>query len=108
MLSAMTALLLHTLFVFAVLGTKVILALWVIYYLFPSGKACPECDAETYSIERSASRRFWGAVLFLGRVRLRWCPECSWEGWARRGPSQASRLHPARLEAPADRPGSLH
>jgi hypothetical protein len=104
----MTALLLHTIFVLAVLGTKVILALWVIYYLFPSSGTCPECDGETYPIQRSTSRRVWGVVLFLGKVRLRWCPECSWEGWARHSSAPASLPRATRLADPADRPGSLH
>jgi hypothetical protein len=102
-----TPLLLHIVFVVAVFGTKVILALWVIYYLFPAGRACPECDAETYPVQRSVSRRLWGALLFLGKVRLRWCPECSWEGWARRGSEPASLPHSAPLNDPADRPGSV-
>ncbi len=103
----MTALLVHTLFVLAVFGTKIIIALWAIYYLFPAGRSCPECDAETLPLQRSRSRRLWGALLFLGKVRLRWCPECSWEGWSRHAPQPVPLVQPSPLEDPADHPRSL-
>lgn len=83
----MTALLAHTLFVIAVLGTKVVIALWAIYYLFPADRSCPRCDAETFSVQSNGSQRLCGILLFLAKVHRRWCPECAWEGFARPMPS---------------------
>jgi hypothetical protein len=103
----MSALFVHTVFVLAVFGTKVIIALWAIYYLFPSGRSCPECDAETFPVQTSRSRRVWGVLLFLGRVRLRWCPECSWEGWTRYAPHPVPLVQATPVEGPAGRPRSL-
>lgn len=71
-------------FVFAVIGTKLLVALWAIYYLFPGGRSCPACDAETIPIQMSFAHRLFGALFFLGKVRRRWCLECAWDGFARR------------------------
>ncbi|MFN2433616.1 MAG: hypothetical protein ABR599_12525 [Gemmatimonadota bacterium] len=82
----MADLLLHVGFVFAVLGTKLLLALWAIYYLLPGGGSCPECNAETLPLQMGWPRRVAGALLFLGRVRRRWCPACAWDGFVRPSP----------------------
>jgi hypothetical protein len=103
----MATLVAHLVFVFAVFGTKIVLALWAIYYLFPAGKPCPDCDAETLPIQLSASQRFWGVLLVLGRVRRRWCPECAWEGFARRSPAAAVLPSATRIEDAAGRSESL-
>ncbi|HEY7461166.1 MAG TPA: hypothetical protein VIC59_04765 [Gemmatimonadota bacterium] len=100
----MRALLVHSLFVIAVLGTKVILALWIIYYLFPGDRCCPRCDAETLPLQMTRSQRLWGALLFLGKVRSRWCPECCWEGFSRRVPGTLPVLPPSPVEHHAGRP----
>jgi hypothetical protein len=101
----------HLVFVAAVLGTKVVLALWIIYYLFPSDSSCPDCDGETLPIQMRAARdgawRLVGAALFLGKVRLRWCPSCEWEGFAR--PVRRTLPVPSLsgMEHPADHPTPL-
>jgi hypothetical protein len=83
-LRTMAELFIHVVFVFAVLGTKLIIALWVIYYLFPDTRTCPECAEQTIPLQMDWLERFCGSLLFLGKVRRRWCPECAWEGFARR------------------------
>ncbi len=88
----MSTLLLHATFVVAVLGSKLILALWVIYYLFPADRTCPDCDAETLPLCMARSQRLWGALLFLGKVRRRWCPDCTWEGSVRSTAGRTRRL----------------
>lgn len=90
-------------FVFAVLGSKLLLAVWAIYHLFPNGPGCPECSGETLPMRMGPSRRAGSLLLFLGRVGVRWCPECGWEGYARPvGP--ARRAIALRAPDPADQP----
>jgi len=101
----MASLLLHVVFVFAVLGTKLMLALWVIYHLFPGGKSCPECDRETIPLQMNFAERAFGALLFLGKVRRRWCPECAWDGLARASSSSRVASPPSiPVRTPVDRP----
>ncbi|MBA2563937.1 MAG: hypothetical protein H0V09_00765 [Gemmatimonadetes bacterium] len=88
----MVTLLLHVCFVFVVLGSKLLIALWVIYYLFPRSRECPRCDADTLSLRMGWVRRLAGGFLFLGRVGYRWCAECGWTGFVR---------HSSPLERPA-------
>jgi hypothetical protein len=107
----MNALIGHTVFVLAVLGTKLVVALWAIYYLFPGDRSCPVCNEETLSIQTRAARisswRFCGSILFLGKVHTRWCPACSWEGFSRPLPPPAPVRERSLVEDPADHPGSL-
>ena len=94
---------LHLGFVFAVLGSKLLIAVYVIYHLFPNGSSCPECSGETLPIQMGLPRRAGSLLLFLGRVSVRWCPECRWEGYAR--PQRGVRrpiYYPA--PDPADQP----
>ena len=83
----MSQLLLHLAFVFVVVGVKIVVALWAIYYLFPSEATCPQCDGETLALQMPFLRRAAGALLFLGQVSLRWCPECTWHGFTRGRPA---------------------
>jgi RNA polymerase subunit RPABC4/transcription elongation factor Spt4 len=107
----MSGLLGHAVFVFAVLGSKLIIALWAIYYLFPADRSCPVCNEETLAIQTRASRisgwRTCGSLLFLGKVRTRWCPACSWEGFTRPLSPPAPVLERSLVEDPADHPSSL-
>jgi hypothetical protein len=98
-----TTALLHVAFVFAVLGSKLLIAVWAIYHLFPNGSGCPECSGDTLAMRMGPARRAGSLLLFLGRVGVRWCPECGWEGYAR--PLRAVR-RPIRFPAPdpADQP----
>ena len=99
-----TDLLLHLAFVFAVLGTKIVLALWAIYYLLPAGGACPECDGETLPLQMGLPRRVAGALLFLGQVRRRWCPVCAWDGFVRPLRGAGAGKHRLPMREAADRP----
>jgi hypothetical protein len=88
------------LYFFVAFGAKVILAFAMIYILLPSETSCAQCDEETLLIRTNRLARM-GFALSLGRVQLRWCPRCGWEGLARRGarPALHSRT-PARPETP--------
>lgn len=99
----MADLLLHATFVFAVLGTKLVLALWAIYYLFPDTRACPACDAETLAVAMPPAQRLLGLLLFLGQVRRRWCPECGWDGFVRAPAARLPAPTPLPARDPADR-----
>ncbi len=70
------------LFFFIAFGAKLLLGLVMVYLLLPSDGNCSHCDEETLLIRPNRFGRFWFA-LTLGRVRLRWCPRCGWEGLAR-------------------------
>lgn len=100
----MTSILLHAAFVFAVLGSKLMIALWAIYYLLPGGRSCPACDAETIPLEMGLPHRLCGALFFLGKVRRRWCPECAWDGFVRRSLEPVFLQRPLTAGDPADRP----
>lgn len=71
-------------FFFVAFGSKVLLAMAMIWFLFPADRVCSECDGETLPVRmggfgRAASR------LMLGRLQRRWCPRCGWEGMTRTG-----------------------
>jgi hypothetical protein len=104
----MGALVGHLVFVFAVLGSKVMVALWAIYYLFPADRSCPVCNEDTLAIEMRASRipgwRSVGRFLFLRKVHTRWCPACSWEGFSRPLPPPSPVVERSLVEDPALRP----
>ena len=99
----MSTALLHVAFVIALQGYKQHIAGRAIYHLFPNGSGCPECSGETLPLRMGLSRRAGSLLLFLGRVGVRWCPECGWEGYAR--PLRAVR-RPISFPAPdpADQP----
>jgi hypothetical protein len=99
----MADLLLHVAFVFVVVIVKLLVALWVIYYLFPPGRACPQCDAETLPVQMGLARRVSGGIFFFGRVRCRWCPECTWQGFVRSPARSQPATRPVATADPADR-----
>ncbi len=99
----MAALLLHAGFVFAVLGSKLVLALVAIYHLFPGDATCPECNARTRPLLMDRGQRTLAALMFLGRVRRRWCPECLWESYVRRFPEPSPVGEVLRTGDPAGR-----
>jgi hypothetical protein len=94
--------LLHVAFVFAVLGSKLLIGLWIIYNILPADRRCSDCGAETLLVHQGLSRRQAG-LLFLGKVQLRWCPECSATGFTRPIPRIARLLQEAREPDHADR-----
>lgn len=88
----------YILFLFIAFGSKLLLALLMIYMLLPSVRSCNSCDGETLLIRPTGSRRVLYA-LTLGRVQRRWCPRCGWDGFARRVPPPVA-MAPASPGAP--------
>lgn len=72
----------YLLFFFVTVGAKLLLAMLMIYLLFPSDRTCNTCDEETLLVRMGRSGRLL-AVLAFGRLQKRWCPRCGWEGFAR-------------------------
>jgi hypothetical protein len=72
----------YTLFLFVAFGSKLLLALVMIYLLLPTERSCDECDGETLLIRPEGGARLLG-WLTRGRIQRRWCPRCSWYGLAR-------------------------
>lgn len=81
-------------FFFIAFGSKVLLAMAMIYFLFPADRVCSECDGETLPVRMGPVGRGVSRVM-LGRLQRRWCPRCGWEGMARTG----RRPHPAHALA---------
>lgn len=77
-------------FFFVAFGSKVLLAMAMIYFLFPADRVCSECDGETLPVRMGAVGRGVSRIM-LGRLQRRWCPRCGWEGMTRTG----RRPHPA-------------
>lgn len=83
------------LFFFVAFGSKVVLAVAMIYLILEEERGCPSCDGETLLLRMRLPGRVLTA-LTLGRVQRRWCPRCGWQGLTRTG-----RLNrPAHLPAP--------
>jgi hypothetical protein len=74
----------YLLFFFVTVGAKLLLALVMIYFLLPRERSCTQCDGDTLLMGASRAGRI-ATRLLLGRVQWRWCPQCGWEGMARRG-----------------------
>ncbi len=85
------------LFFFIAFGAKVLLAFAMVYLLLPTDTSCSQCDEETLLIRTNPVGRA-GFALSFGRVQLRWCPRCGWEGLTRRASRQAT--HETRLARP--------
>ncbi|CAN5816072.1 hypothetical protein BH23GEM6_BH23GEM6_08180 [soil metagenome] len=96
----------YTLFLFIAFGSKLLLALLMIYMLLPTQTSCNSCDEETLLIQPSGAGRFFNR-LSGGRVQRRWCPRCEWFGFSRpiasasRPRTTGGRL---RKPSPRDRP----
>lgn len=71
-------------FFFIAFGSKLLLAMAMIYFLFPADRVCSECDGETLPVRMGAVGR-GASRLMLGRLQRRWCPRCGWEGMTRTG-----------------------
>jgi hypothetical protein len=72
------------LFFFLAFGSKVVLAVAMIYLMLDSDRACPSCDNETMAIRLEGWKRSLG-FLTRGYVEHRWCPRCQWDGLTRTG-----------------------
>ncbi|HET9984790.1 MAG TPA: hypothetical protein VFQ38_14430 [Longimicrobiales bacterium] len=83
---------------FVTLGVKILLAVAVIYALFPSDRRCPHCDAETLPL---VSQRGLVRLGRLVRVRRRWCPGCGDHYLARYRSDDAAPVTPQAAEQPA-------
>lgn len=94
----------YLLFFFVTVGAKLLLAMVMIYLLFPSDRTCNTCDEETILVRMGRSGRLL-AVLACGRLQKRWCPRCGWEGFARLppGPAAVAVPTPVRTEPPGGR-----
>jgi hypothetical protein len=73
----------YTLFLFIAFGSKLLLALVMIYMLLPGDRSCNSCDEDTLLIRSDGGGRIFSKLTF-GRVQRRWCPRCGWDGLARR------------------------
>lgn len=74
----------YLLYFFVTFFAKAILALVVVYLIFPTARTCDGCDAETLPIRMGAAGRLLSRTTF-GRLQRRWCPRCGWEGMTRTG-----------------------
>jgi hypothetical protein len=74
----------YLLFFFVAFGSKAVLAMVTIYFIFPSERSCPECDGATIPLRMGAAGRMLSWML-RGTVERRWCPRCRWEGMTRTG-----------------------
>jgi hypothetical protein len=72
-------------FFFIAFGSKVVLAMAMIYMLLPLDRSCSRCDSDTLLIRPNRLGRIASALSF-GRVQWRWCPSCGQENLARRAP----------------------
>jgi len=73
----------YTLFLFIAFGSKLLLALLMIYMLLSTETSCNSCNEETLLIQPTGVGRVF-TRLSGGRVQRRWCPRCNWFGFARR------------------------
>jgi hypothetical protein len=90
----------YTLFLFIAFGSKLMLALAMIYMLLPSERSCNSCDEDTLLIRPDRSGQIFSRLTF-GRVQRRWCPRCGWDGLARR---VKAPLDPKRTQRPLRSP----
>jgi hypothetical protein len=90
----------YTLFLFVAFGSKLLLALAMIYMLLPSERSCNSCNEDTLLIRPGRSGKIFSRLTF-GRVQRRWCPRCGWDGLARRvRPPLERQRRSERLKSP--------
>ncbi|HEX7050263.1 MAG TPA: hypothetical protein VF188_08695 [Longimicrobiales bacterium] len=80
-------------FVLATIGSKILLALAIIYALLPTGEQCSVCDAGTVPL---AAPPGLTAPARLLRIQRRWCPHCGETVLTRRAPELRIRIAPPR------------
>lgn len=74
--------LLFTIYLFVVVALPLTLGLIVSYRGMPRDRHCPQCGNETVQIRTAITRAFALLLPHLG-FQMRWCGQCSWEGYAR-------------------------
>jgi len=90
----------YTLFLFIAFGSKLLLALAMIYMLLPADRVCNSCDEDTLLIRPDRGGQIFSRLTF-GRVQRRWCPRCGWDGLARRvQPPRAQQRRAEHLRSP--------
>lgn len=74
--------LLFAIYLVLVIALPVMLSAAIGYRSLPRGHACPNCTQETLPL---LSRTLRLAKLVYPQLNLqrRWCPVCTWDGWAR-------------------------
>ena len=65
----------------AALGSKLILAMWIVWVLLPGERECSVCDGETSALEPRYGLR---TLARWAGVQSRWCPRCGDSYLARR------------------------
>lgn len=73
------------LFAFATFGSKLLLALAIVWVLVPEAGECPRCDCDSSRIEVPTMLR---AFAQAARLQWRWCPGCD-DSFIARGPRSA-------------------
>ena len=76
------AVLLFATYLVLVIALPIILSAVIGYRALPRGHACPNCAQETIPLLSYLLRTFKSLLPDLS-VERRWCPVCSWEGFAR-------------------------
>lgn len=89
-------------FAFVTLGVKLVLAVAVVYALFPADRRCPRCDAETL---RLVTGRGFVRLGRLVHVARRWCPSCGDSYLARYCKVDVAPVSPRRSARAARRGG---
>jgi hypothetical protein len=74
--------LLFTTYLVLVIALPVMLSAAIGYRSLPRGHACPNCTQETLPL-LSHSLRFFRKFYPHLNLQRRWCPVCTWDGWAR-------------------------
>lgn len=82
----------YLLYFFVAVGAKLLLALVMIYFLLPKERSCAGCDGETLLVGGGRGDRLRRRLSF-GRLQLRWCPGCGWQGLARCPPPPPARAN---------------
>ena len=76
------AVLLFATYLVLVIALPIVLSAAIGYRALPRGHACPNCAQETIPL-LSYVLRAWKVLFPSLAVQRRWCPMCSWEGYAR-------------------------
>ena len=85
--------LLFAIYLVLVIALPVMLSAAIGYHSLPRGHACPNCTQDTFAMQ-SHFIRLVRLVHPHFRLQRRWCPTCTWDGWARAyepAPAPASR-----------------
>ena len=87
-------------FFFMAFIAKLLLAMVMCYFIFPTERTCDGCNAETLPVRMGAAGRLMSRLM-LGNLQKRWCPRCGWEGITRTG-----RMPDAQAAVPGIEPAA--